>query len=88
MVRPARPRLGRVLDPGGIKFFAQLLGDLFLAQARALGARRGFLLGEDIDRDLKSLMRKAEAVGDRAHLHRRQMAVDGALPDRIAGLPW
>ena len=49
--------------------------------------RRGLGFGEDVDRDLKSLMREPEAVGDRTHLHRHRMAVDGALPDRIARLP-
>src|SRR6185437_8252914 len=32
-------------------------------------------------------MREPDAVGDRADLHRDLMAVDGALPDRLARRP-
>src|SRR6202012_6165301 len=32
-------------------------------------------------------MREANAVGDRAHLHRYLMTVDGALPDRLSRRP-
>src|SRR5262245_16285844 len=32
-------------------------------------------------------MREADAIRDRARLHRDEMTVDGALPDRIARLP-
>src|ERR1700730_17866494 len=41
-----------------------------------------------MDRDPKPLMCEAEAVGNRAHLHGHRMAVDAALPDRIARHPW
>ncbi len=33
-------------------------------------------------------MREPEAIGNRAHLHGYRVAVDAALPDRIARRPW
>ena len=46
-----------------------------------------FRLGEDIDRDLHSLMGEPNAVGNGPHLHRHDLPVDGALPDHFTRRP-
>src|SRR5581483_2040300 len=65
----------------------QLLAGVGRGDDRHQPRRRRFRFGEDIDRHFDALMREPNAVRNRAYLYRNDVAIDGALPNGIAGLP-